>query len=195
MRLFARPALRWSALVALWGVVIAVAWIELVQVLLLVWNPFCHWQGPGVAHVTVVSVDRDPQSQITDSVTVKEGRQERDLTLLKAEAAELVPGETIWVLDSAVSDGLRPDQYRLTLLRLLLQYPFLLLLPVAWALWGLRRARLRTAAEPPPPVRQVFTDDFHLRAQRFAGSASGPPEPPAATAPGAEPPGEKPTAE
>lgn len=188
MRLFARPALRWSALLVLWGVVIAVGWVELVQALLLAWNPFCHWQGPGVAHVTVVSVDRDPQSQITDSVTVKEGGQERDLTMLKGEAAELAPGETIWVLDSAVSDGLRPDQYRLTPQRVLLQYPFLLLLPVAWALWGLRRARLRTEAEPPPPVRRVFTDDFHLRAQRFAGPA----EPPATVEPGPEPSGKKP---
>jgi hypothetical protein len=188
MRPFARPALRWSALVALWGVVIAVFWVELVQMLLLVWNPFCHWQGPGVSHVTVVSVDRDPQSQITDSVTVKEGRQERDLTMLKTEAAELAPGEGIWVLDSVVSDGLRPDQYRLTPLRLLLQYPFLLLLPVAWALWGLRRARLRTEVEPPPPVRRVFTDDFHLRAQRFAPPDSSQAEPPANPDPGAKPP-------
>ncbi len=174
MTLFARPAVRWSALVALWGLVIAVLWVELVQVLLVAWNPFCHWQGPGVAHVTVVSVNPDPQSQLTDGVTVKEERGVRDLTLLKEEAVALAPGDRIWVLDACVSDGLRPNQYRLTLTRILLQYPIILLLPAAWALWGLRRARIHQAAEPPPPVRQVFTDDFHLRAQRFAKPDQGP---------------------
>lgn len=168
MSLFARPAVRWSALVALWGVVLAVLWVGLVQLFLLVMNPFCRWQGPGLAHVQVVRVDRDPQSQIADIVTVKEGDQDRELTMLKAEAAELAPGEEIWVLDNYVADGLRPNQFRLTPLRVLLEYPFILLLPVGWALWRLRRIRMAVEAAPPPPVRRTFTDDFHLRAQRFA---------------------------
>ncbi len=168
MSVFARPALRWSALVALWGVVLAVVWVGLVQTFLLVMNPFCRWQGPGAAHVKVVRVDRDPQSQIADIVTVKEGDRDRELTMLKAEAAELVPGDEIWVLDNYVADGLRPNQFRLTPLRILLEYPFLLLLPVGWALWRLRRIRIQAEAAAPPPVRRTFTDDFHLRAQRFA---------------------------
>ncbi|HEX9081781.1 MAG TPA: hypothetical protein VF768_05850 [Holophagaceae bacterium] len=173
MSLFARPAARWSALVALWGLVLAVLWVGLVQVFLLVMNPFCRWQGPGVAHVKVVRVDPDPQSQIADLVTVKEGDRTRDLTMLKAEASRLEPDDEIWVLDNYVADGLRPNQFRLTPLRVLLEYPFLLLLPVGWALWHLRRIRIQAEAEPPPPVRRVFTDDFHLRAQRFAKPAEG----------------------
>ena len=168
MSVFARPTVRWSALVALWGVVLAVVWVGLVQAFLLVMNPFCRWQGPGAAHVKVVRVDRDPQSQIADLVTVKEGDRDRELTMLKAEAAELVPGDEIWVLDNYVADGLRPNQFRLTPLRILLEYPFLLLLPVGWALWRLRRIRIQAEAAAPPPVRRTFTDDFHLRAQRFA---------------------------
>lgn len=168
MSIFARPAVRWSALVALWGVVLAVLWVGLVQAFLLAMNPFCRWQGPGLAHVKVVRVDHDPQSQIADLVTVKEGDRDRELTMLKAEAAELAPGDEIWVLDNYVADGLRPNQFRLTPLRVLLEYPFILLLPVGWALWRLRRVRLQAAAAPPPPVRRTFTDDFHLRAQRFA---------------------------
>ena len=53
----------------------------------------------------------------------------------------------------------------------LLEYPLwyaYFLLPAAWALWRVRRARVKAEAEPPPPVRRTFTDDFHLRAQRFA---------------------------
>jgi len=170
MSLLERPAIRWSVLVGLWAVVLAVLWVGTVQVFLLLMNPFCRWQGPGLAHVRVVRVDRDPQSQISDLVTVKEGERDRELTMLKAEAAELAAGDEIWVLDNYVADGLRPNQFRLTPLRILLEYPFLLLLPVAWGLWRVRRARVRAEAAPPPPVRRTFTDDFHLRAQRFAKS-------------------------
>ena len=173
MSLLARPAVRWPVLVGLWAVVVAVLWVGLVQVFLLVMNPFCRWQGPGVAHVKVVRVEHDPQSQIADLVTVTEGHRTRDLTMLKAEAAELLPGDEIWVLDNYVADGLRPDQFRLTPLRVLLEYPFLLLLPVAWGLWRVHRARVVAEAAPLPPVRRVFTDDFHLRAQRFAKPEAG----------------------
>ncbi len=173
---FARPAVRWTALVALWFVVLAVLWVGCVQLFLLAMNPFCRWQGPGIAHVQVVRVEHDPQSQVSDLVTVKQGERERELTMLKAEAAELAPGEELWVLDNYVADGLRPNQFRLTPMRLLLEYPFMLLLPVGWALWRLRRIRIQAAAVPPPPATRVFTDDFHLRAQRFA--KPGEPAPP-----------------
>ena len=163
-----RPLVRWSALVALWSLVGAVLWILLVQVFLLAMNPFCHLQKPSIARMQVKSVDRDPDNQITDFVTVKEGEDERVLRLLKAEARELKEDDEVWILHAWYSDGLRPTQYLLTPHRLLLEYPVLLLLPAAWALWRVRKARVKAEAAPPPPVRRTITDDFHLRAQRFA---------------------------
>ena len=140
----------------------------MVQVFLLAMNPFCHLQRPSAANVVVKSVDRDPNSAITDYVTVKQGEDERMLRMLKGEAEELREYDEVWILNAWYSDGLRPTQYRLTPHRLLLEYPFLLLLPAAWALWQLRKVRQAVEATPPPLIRRTFTDDFHLRAQRFA---------------------------
>ena len=168
MAVFSRPLVRWSALIALWSLVGAVLWILLVQAFLLALNPFCHLQKPSIARMQVKSVDRDPDNHITDYVTVKEGEDEQVLRLLKAEAAELKVDDDVWILHAWYSDGLRPTQYLLTPQRLLLEYPILLLLPAAWALWRVRKARQKAEAAPPPPVRRTFTDDFHLRAQRFA---------------------------
>ena len=168
MPVLSRPALRWSALIGLWALVGAVLWLMVVQGFLLVLNPFCHLQRPRVTQVTVRSVDRDPDSQLTDYLTVKEGEEERVIRMTKAEAAELHADDETWILDAWYADGLRPTQFRLTPLRLLLEYPALLLLPAAFALWRVRKDRLKEAALPPPPVRRTFTDDFHLRAQRFA---------------------------
>jgi len=168
MTLLSRPATRWSALIGLWALVGVVVWILAVQAFLLALNPFCHVQRPGFAYVTVRSVDRDPDSQLTDFVTVKEGAGEQVLRLPKAEAAELRMDDEVWILDTWYADGLRPTQFRLTLLRLLLEYPALLLLPAAFGLWRVRKARQQAETAPLPPVRRTFTDDFHLRAQRFA---------------------------
>ena len=168
----ARPELRWSALVGLWALVVAVVWILVVQVFLIVLNPFCHVQLPGITRVEVRSVDRNSDSQLTDFVTVKDGDAERVLNLPKAEAAALRADDEVWILDAWYADGLRPTQFRLTPQRLLLEYPALLLLPAAWALWRVRKARQKAEAAPPPPVRRTFTDDFHLRAQRFAKPAA-----------------------
>ena len=168
MPALSRPAFRWSALIALWALMGAVLWILMVQAFLLALNPFCHFQHPGLTHVSVVSVDRDENSQITDFVSVKVGESERVLRMAKQEAAELHADDEAWILDAWYADGLRPTQFRLSLLRLLLEYPALLLLPAAWGLWRVRRARQRAEAAPPPPIRRTFTDDFHLRAQRFA---------------------------
>jgi len=168
MSVQSRVTFRWSALIALWALVGAVLWILSVQIFLLVLNPFCHLQRPSAARVMVKSVDRDSDSQITDFVTVKQGEDEQVLRLLKAEAAELHEYDEAWILNAWYADGLRPTQYLLTPQRILMEYPFLLLLPAAYALWRVRKARQKDEAAPPPPIRQTFTDDFHLRAQRFA---------------------------
>jgi hypothetical protein len=176
MSVLARPALRWTALTLLWGLVGIVVWLTAVQAFLVALNPFCQLQQPRLVYLTVVSVDPNPDSQITDWVTAKQGDQERTLSLAKAEAASLHAEDEAWILDAWYADGLRPTQFRLTLLRVLLEYPALLLLPAAFGLWRVRRARVVAEAEPPPPVRRTFTDDFHLKAQRFA-RAEAPAEP------------------
>ena len=163
-----RTALRWTALLALWTLVSTVLWLTAVQVFLVVLNPFCQLQRPRLSQLTVVSVDRNADSQITDYVTARQGEDERVLSMAKAEAADLHPEDEVWILDTWYADNLRPTQFRLTLLRLLLEYPSLLLLPAGLGFWRVRKAREKADAEPPPPVRRTFTDDFHLRAQRFA---------------------------
>jgi len=187
MSLLARPAFRWPALIGLWALAGAVAWITTVQVFLLVMNPFCHLQRPGLSRLEVVSVDRNADSQITDFVTAKRGEKTRVLTFSKAEAAELHEHDEAWVLDAWYADSLRPTQFLLTPQRILLEYPILLLLPVALGLWRLRRARREAEAAPPPPVRRTFTDDFHLRAQRFSRPPAG--EGAVVTPPASEDPG------
>jgi hypothetical protein len=168
MSLLSRPTLRWSALIGSWALVVAVLWIVLVQVFLLTLNPFCHLQQPSVARVQVKSVDRDQDSQITDFVSVKQGEDDRVLRMSKAEAADLHEYDEVWILSAWYADGFRPTQFRLTLLRLLLEYPIILVLPAAALLWRVRKARQVADAAPLPPVRRTFTDDFHLKAQRFA---------------------------
>jgi len=179
-----RPAFRWAVLIGLWALVGAVLWIVTVQLFLLALNPFCHLQRPGASRVVVRSVDRDVDSQLTDFVSVKQGEADRVLRMTKAEAAELREGDEPWILSAWYADGLRPTEYRLSPQRVLLEYPILLLLPAAWLLWRVRKARQVAEAAPRPPVRRTFTDDFHLKAQRFAGpSPSSPPD----RAPGPEP--------
>lgn len=173
MSFLSRPLYRWPALVALWTLAGAVVWILTVQVFLLAMNPFCHLQRPGLSRLEVVSVDRNADSQITDFVTAKRGEETRVLTLSKAEAAELREHDEVWILDAWYADSLRPTQFLLTPQRILLEYPFLLLLPVALGLWRVRKARQEAEAAPPPPVRRTFTDDFHLRAHRFAKPEAG----------------------
>ena len=191
MTALSRPALRWTALTFLWGLVGAVLWLTAVQLFLVALNPFCHLQRPRVAHLSIVSVDRNQDSAITDYVSAKQGDRNRVLTLSKAEAAELQPEEEAWILDAWYEDGLRPTQFRLSPQRILLEYPWLLLLPAAFGLWRVRKARVLAEAEPLPPVRRTFTDDFHLRAQRFANSSTSPSTSPTAT-PAAAPPAQDP---
>ena len=175
MTALSRPTLRWTALTFLWGLVGAVLWLTAVQLFLVALNPFCHLQRPRVAHLSVVSIDRNQDSAITVYVTAKQGDRNRVLVMAKTEAASLEPEEGVWILDAWYEDGLRPTQFRLSPQRLLLEYPWLLLLPAAYGLWRVRKARVAAEAEPLPPVRRTFTDDFHLRAQRFANPAATPP--------------------
>ena len=175
MSALSRPALRWTALTLLWALVGTVLWLTAVQTFLVALNPFCHLQRPSVSHLAIVKVEPNPDSQLTDYVTVRQGEDEEEvLSMTKAEAWELRHEDEAWILRAWYEDGLRPTHFRFSLLRILLEYPSLLLLPAAWGLWRVRRARQVAEAEPPPPVRRTFTDDFHLKAQRFAKETPSP---------------------
>ncbi len=164
-----RQARHWIALGGLWTLVAAVAWIVSVQAFLVLMAPFGTWQAPAMARVTVVSVDRDPDSQLTDNLTVQQGEEERTLRMLKAECRELRPQDEVWILDNYYAGGLRPDHFRLTPLRLLLEYPEPLILLALWGIWRVRKAQARDEAAALTRPRTVWKDEFHLRAQRFAG--------------------------
>lgn len=149
----------------------ACAYILFVQALLL-FVPLGSWQWPGIARVTVLEVSNDPQNLSMDPVRVQQGEHERWILMLKAEAAELEPDEAVWVLNNIHPTPLRPAQFRLTPQRLLMEYPEPLLILAIWGLRRLRRAQVKAELEARPPVRRVFTDDFHARSRRFASAAA-----------------------
>ena len=169
MSRLAQPAYRWPILTLLWGLVGVVVWLTAVQLFLVALNPFCHLKAPALIRVEVLSVDPNPDSQVTDSVNVKQGQRERVLAMGKAEAAALRPEDEVFILETWYADGLRPTEFRFGLLRLLLEYPLLLVFPLGLGLWRMHRIQAAAAAAPLPPVRRTFTDDFHLRAQRVPG--------------------------
>lgn len=166
--LISRQARHWSFLIGWWTLVAAVAWIVSVQGFLVLMAPFGHWQLPALARVTITSVDRDPDSQLTDNVTAQQGDRERVLRMPKAECRELRAQEEIWVLDNYYAGGLRPDHFRGTPLRLLLEYPEPLLLLAFWGIWKVRKAQATERKRDLERPRKVWKDEFHLRAERFA---------------------------
>lgn len=161
---------RWAALGALGGVLLAGLWILVIQVLLVLFSPIGTWQVPKVAHVVVLRIERDPEKTFTDQLVVRQGEQERTLEMLKEEMAGLHPDDEFWILDNYFYTSLRPAQFRLTPLRLALEYPLPLMLLAAWAFGRILRSRWGLAPEPvldPDKPRQRLQDDFHHRAERF----------------------------
>jgi len=163
-----RQTRHWIALIGLWTLVAAVAWIVSVQGFLVLMAPSGGWRFPSVALVTVTAVDRDPDNQLTDSVTVQEGDQERSLRMLKAECREIRAEDEIWILNNYWAGGLRPDQFRLSPQRLLMEYPEPLLLLAFWGIWRVRKAQARERQKELERPRTVWRDEFYRRAERFA---------------------------
>ena len=86
--------------------------------------------------------------------------------LPKAECRDLKPGDEIWVLDNYYATPVRPEQFRLSLRRLLVEYPEPLLLLFLVGIWRVRKALAKAQRDLPPPT-VLFKDDFHRRAERF----------------------------
>lgn len=167
-----RNAWHWTALIGLWGVVGAVGWLMAIQVFMVLIHSAGQWQMPGIARVEVLRVDRDEESTFTDNLLVRRGGQERSLVLLKRECEDTQAGDVIWLLDNYYATPLRPPQFRLTPFRLLVEYPEPLLLLALLGIWRIRRAQEKDRERPQPPPRITLKDDFHARAQRFAGKGS-----------------------
>jgi len=165
-----RKTWQWVGLTGLWTLVGMICWLVAIQIFIVLVTPFGVWQRPGIAKVVVKWVDRDPQSQYTDNVVVMQGGKERSLSMLKAEMRELQIDDEIWILDNYYATATRPAQFRLTPIRLILEYPEPLLLLALWGIWRLRRAQAKEAKEDPDRKRTVLRDDFHTRAQRFAAT-------------------------
>jgi len=163
-----RNTWRWAALAGLWTVVGLIVWLMVIQAFLVLLTPFGTWQRPAIAHVTVKWVDRDPQSQFAENVLVEQGGEERSLSMLKVELVNLGVEDEIWILDNYYVTATRPAQFRLTPVRLLLEYPEPLLLLALLGIWRLRRAQAREVKEDPARPRTLLRDDFHERSRRFA---------------------------
>jgi len=170
---------RWAAITSLWILVAGIAFVVLVQGMLVFFAPFGGWQMPGIAKVEIVLVERDEQGRITGKVQARQGKRERTLTLLKEECLKIEAEEEVWILENYFAGGARPDQFLLTPWRLLTEYPEPLLL---LALLGIRRL-LRTQAKAdeqvPDQPRAVWRDEFHQKAGRFSDHAeTKEPQPP-----------------
>jgi len=162
-----RTTLRWTLLIGLGAVVGFMAWLMVIQLALVLLTPFGTWQKPGVAKVRVVDVFQDVESQFTNFVSVMDGDQVRNLTMLKGESAKLQADEEIWILENYYATTTRPAQFRLTPIRVLLEYPEPLLILALWGIWRIRKSLVKAAVEDPNRERTVLVDDFHKRAQRF----------------------------
>lgn len=166
-----RLLLRWSALGLLGTGIAAGAWLLAIQVLLVLFSPLGQWQVPRISKVTVVRLDKDPEKNFTDRLIVKHGEREREFEMLKEEQAGLRPDDQLWVLENYYATSLRPAQFRLTPLRLALEYPLPWMLLAGWILLRILRSRWGLPPEPelnPAVPRKVLTDDYHQRAQRFS---------------------------
>jgi hypothetical protein len=163
----------------LWVVVVFCTWIIAMQLAVIAFAAQGEWQSPDFYQVEVVEVFRDSGNAFTRDVQVTIDGQLEVITLPKKEAAPLRPHDLFWVVDNLYSTPLRPAQFRLTFIRVLTEYPEILLLLAILGLAFLRRSKWDLAPEAPPVPegeRKVYRDTFHHRAQRHKEAAPEDPE-------------------
>lgn len=168
-------AWRWTGILGLLAFAGLLGFLVLVQGMLVAFDPFGHWQRPGIAKVAVTLVDRDEEGRITGKVWARQDGKGRTLRLAKEEAASLAVEDEVWILESYYAGGPRPDQFLLTPLRLLAEYPEPLLLLALWAARRLHHRQQRAEKEVPDIPRKVWKDEFHQRAARFEEHGARPP--------------------
>ncbi len=166
-----RDLWRWIALTLLWIWAAISAWVVIVQIFVVVWDTPGHWRMPGISRVTVKLVGTDEEGKISGYVWADAGGQEVQLRLFREEAVKLAVDDEIWVLHNYRANGHRPNEFRLSLGRLMGEYPEPLMLLAFGGIYLLRRrqkAETKAQAEAPNPNRKVWKDEFHSRAERFA---------------------------
>lgn len=161
---------RWAALTALWTMLAGIGFVVLVQAMLVFFAPFGHWQMPGLAKVEIVNIERDEQGRITGRVLARKDARDKILVLAKEECLKIEPEEEVWLLENYFSGGARPDQFLLTPLRLLTEYPEPLILLALLVIRYLRRVQVKATKEIPDQPRTVWRDEFHTKAARFSGT-------------------------
>lgn len=161
-------AWRWAAMAALACFLAAGAFVVMVQAMLTLWDPLGAWQRPRVFQASVVKVLHDDEGRITGEVLAQEGGQDRRLRFAKEEAATLEEDEDLWLLQHYRIGGNRPGHFRLTPLRVVVEYPEPWMALALWALLRLRRRQLQAAKAAEPRERKVWKDDFHQRSDRFS---------------------------
>lgn len=164
-----RTTWRWTAITGLWTMVAGIGFVMLVQAMLVFFAPFGHWQVPGIARVEIVNIERDEQGHITGRVLARKDAQDKILVLAKEECLKIEPEEERWLLENYFSGGARPDQFLLTPLRLLTEYPEPLILLALLAIRYLRRAQVKAAKDVSKLPRTVWRDEFYSKAGRFSG--------------------------
>jgi hypothetical protein len=165
---------RKATTVLLWIVVVFCAWIMAMQLAVIAFAAQGEWQTPDYYQVEVVEVFRDSGNAFTRDVQVTIDGQLEVITLPKKEAIPLRPHDSFWVVDNLYSTPLRPAQFRLTFIRVLTEYPEILLLLALLGLAFLRRSKWDLPPEPvvlPEGQKKVYRDTFHHRAKRH-GSAN-----------------------
>ncbi len=160
---------RWAAITILWTMVASIGFVVLVQAMLVFFAPFGHWQMPGLAKVEIVNIERDEQGRITGRVLARKDARDKILVLAKEECLKIEPEEEVWLLENYFSGGARPDQFLLTPLRLLTEYPEPLILLALLAIRYLRRSQVKAAKEVSKLPRTVWRDEFYSKAGRFSG--------------------------
>ncbi len=148
---------------------VTLLWLMAVKVFLMLLLSGSSWRWPRVYAVTVQRVVPDPESHFSDQVLALRGERLQWLRMPKQEAEALEPEARIWVLDNYHVTLVRPDQFRLTPLRLALEFPPPLLLALAYVILRIHRSPWAKAPRPeelPAGPRRLLRDDFHLRALR-----------------------------
>lgn len=179
MKSFPKP---WRLILqsVLWLWIGLTVWLRAVQAFLVMFSPTGSWQLPGWQHVAVIRVEVDQEGKLTGGVLARREDREVDLKFSQQEALGLAAGDELWVLNNYFVGGARPDHFRLTPIRVLLEYPEPLALLALGGILLLRRGQRKEeqkAQEPPPGGRKVWKDDFHARAERFAAAKSDPDAP------------------
>lgn len=129
-----------------------------------------HWQRPGLGRVEFLRAEPEPFDPASGKVFVLRHGQHAQLGMLRADYRGLQKGQTFWVLDNPFVSPMRPAQFRLGLLRLLLETAEPLFLLTLFALWRVARSRWGLPVEDPNRPRRILTDDFHARAERHRGN-------------------------